>query len=831
MKKKISIIFVATIILTGLTSVFLFIRREKDLGLHWLTENSRSQLDLMGDLVLGDLEKSKGQMARVATLMEAGQAQEAQKALGNFLGVAAISPETGDILWKVNRSEAPLVMKQNGRIDNLASGTSDGIPNGSANTNPTANTNVNANANTNANANVDWSAPWIEKLKNSEGRQADLKFGAHQTSEGEVRSGVAMMASVRDRKSGQVNKVQLIGVLPKAIFQDLIDRLKVQGVHVFLTTETGLTLAHSVSEYVGNSMKGDRTYEEISKDKNLFGSIKLKDVRGEDILSFFVKLPAAKLILVSQWRKDLWVMTDWSFYGQGIFLILAFALLGVAGLQPLLRRLQAESARGEVVEKVVERVVEKIVERPAPESLSMVTSPSPLKAPQASVPDASSMAVSAGQFAGSGPAAEATAAVQSLSLPPRPFSLYNSPAPSLEQPDPQISIKILDRLVTALKAPLLSVLGHVQIARLNPQGGSLQSIETEIRNARDVLDRVGQFSGQTQIPSVTVPLYEVVEAALRMVEGAFLRGGIKIVREIPPDLAIKVDIDEFKTALAAIFRNSAEAMEKVLRKSLILRARSQNGSVIFEIDDTGEGILPENVQKIFEPMFTTRSTLEHRGLGLAMAQGILRQHLAEIVVKSRVGEGTTFTIKMPISHEVVQSLSERGMSVRPARDFSTPSLAELEKAAIETAPAAKGSETTPLVSSALQKLGKDLDFKEEEGTSRIELNKDDLLSFDEFGLFEDGDSEDEAFSDFQFGRLDLAESGLNEAILMGSPTEATSPSESTPPLSKAEIMAQKAIHGVVPNPNLKPGPSKKLKKKEEPLANMKVHIPRPEERL
>jgi hypothetical protein len=376
-------------------------------------------------------------------------------------------------------------------------------------------------------------------------------------------------------------------------------------------------------------------------------------------------------------------------------------------------------------------------------------------------------------------------------------------------------MRIVEKITSALKAPILSVLGHVQIARLNPQGGSLQAIETEIRNAREVLDRIGQFSGQAQPPSVTVPLHEMVEAALRIVEGALLRGSIKITREIPVDLAIKCDIDEFRTALAAVIRNSIESMEKSLRKNLLLRARVENGQVIFEIQDSGEGILPENVQRIFEPFFTTRSTMDHRGLGLSMAQGVFRQHGAEVQVKSKVGDGTTILLRIPRSLEVVQSLSDRGIPTRVVREHSTPSLEALEKAAVNS----PETESLAHQTSGLELKGPVDEVHEFAGRSLF-TGTPSGSGLGNLDFFED---DDDANGDFQFGRIDFSEVRGDNPLALKSYE------------SGGEKMAQNVLDAVIAesstNPKSAAGPSRRLKKKDEPLANIKVQIPRPEEKL
>jgi hypothetical protein len=321
-------------------------------------------------------------------------------------------------------------------------------------------------------------------------------------------------------------------------------------------------------------------------------------------------------------------------------------------------------------------------------------------------------------------------------------------------------------------------------------GGALQSIETEVRNAKEVLDQVGQFSGQAHVPSVTVPLYEVVESALRNVEGALMRNNIKIIREISSDLAVKCDIDDFKTALTAIFKNAIESMENSLRKNLFIRANKVNNLIVFEIEDTGEGISSENLEKVMDPFYTTRSTLDHCGLGLSMVSGILRQHSAQLQLKSKAGDGTTVIIKLPTSQEVVQTLASCIVARTP----------KFEMAANPATVDVNASLPTEINAASENELFKSLN------------------------LFDDEDS----IGDFQFGRLEFSEE--------------TDPSQQEElSLSLGEKAAQEVIQEIMSStlttsltsldeePTI--SPSLKLKKKDESLSKIKVQIPRPEEKL
>ncbi|MBU1534125.1 response regulator, partial [Myxococcota bacterium] len=89
--------------------------------------------------------------------------------------------------------------------------------------------------------------------------------------------------------------------------------------------------------------------------------------------------------------------------------------------------------------------------------------------------------------------------------------------------------------------------------------------------------------------------------------------------------------------------------------------------VRIEISDTGTGIPPEQIQKIFDPYYTTKS--EGSGLGLALSISIIRKHGGILDVRSTVGEGTTFTILLPVSMEqVYPPVTE--VSTMPSRNFS-----------------------------------------------------------------------------------------------------------------------------------------------------------------
>jgi signal transduction histidine kinase len=73
----------------------------------------------------------------------------------------------------------------------------------------------------------------------------------------------------------------------------------------------------------------------------------------------------------------------------------------------------------------------------------------------------------------------------------------------------------------------------------------------------------------------------------------------------------------------------------------------KNDMVIIEIADTGSGIPEEIIDRVFDPFFTTKEVGEGTGLGLSIAYGIITKHRGRMTVKSKVGQGSVFTIKIP----------------------------------------------------------------------------------------------------------------------------------------------------------------------------------------
>jgi signal transduction histidine kinase len=147
-------------------------------------------------------------------------------------------------------------------------------------------------------------------------------------------------------------------------------------------------------------------------------------------------------------------------------------------------------------------------------------------------------------------------------------------------------------------------------------------------------------------------LTNLVDEVFSCIGRDFEKDGIKVKLDIPADLTINVVPVQFQQVIMNLVLNAYEAMQP-RGGTLSVKAMEQNDKIVFTIADTGCGISPENLGRIFEPFFSTktRSSPASRtgaGLGLAFCAEIIEAHNGTISVRSEQIKGTEFTITLPL---------------------------------------------------------------------------------------------------------------------------------------------------------------------------------------
>ena len=140
------------------------------------------------------------------------------------------------------------------------------------------------------------------------------------------------------------------------------------------------------------------------------------------------------------------------------------------------------------------------------------------------------------------------------------------------------------------------------------------------------------------------------EVISNIIEDTVIPQNIQLQLMLNPEIPeVAIDVEEIKQVIRNLVNNAIDSMEKKETGILTLTTSfdKTSNSVCVEISDTGCGIPPENLEKIFEPFFSTKS--KGTGLGLSVVKRIIEErHKGKIEVKSILGQGTTFYVKLPV---------------------------------------------------------------------------------------------------------------------------------------------------------------------------------------
>ncbi len=182
-----------------------------------------------------------------------------------------------------------------------------------------------------------------------------------------------------------------------------------------------------------------------------------------------------------------------------------------------------------------------------------------------------------------------------------------------------------------------------------PYAEDLEVIKSETLRCRKIVRGVLDFARENEPEKTMADLNAVLDESLALLEKNVHFQDIEIVRRYDPGLPrVPVDVHQLMQVVSNLAVNAADAMPKGGRLTISTALDPAAGRIVLEISDTGSGIKPAHMARLFEPFFTTKEKGKGTGLGLPAVYGIVRRHNGTIDVKSTVGEGTTFIIKLPV---------------------------------------------------------------------------------------------------------------------------------------------------------------------------------------
>jgi PAS domain S-box-containing protein len=215
---------------------------------------------------------------------------------------------------------------------------------------------------------------------------------------------------------------------------------------------------------------------------------------------------------------------------------------------------------------------------------------------------------------------------------------------------------------------LSAVLGYSELGLQDLDGpdhplyAKLNAINHAGHRAKDLVEQILAFSRMQEQLQAPIKVSPIVKEALKLMQSS-LPANIQVEAAIKADRPVLGDPSQIHQIIMNLCTNAYHAMQPsggvlgVSLEQVVVDPSAEVGILDLipgrylqlTVSDTGAGISPAVIDRIFDPYFTTKDKVKGTGLGLAVVHGIVKRHGGEITVESRVGEGTRFRVFLPIS--------------------------------------------------------------------------------------------------------------------------------------------------------------------------------------
>lgn len=398
----------------------------------------------------------------------------------------------------------------------------------------------------------------------------------------------------------------LAAVLPLNAFKKMIDRQRGGFGDLLIVNDQGKVIGHAINEYVGKSLKQEPIVAEITKGVSFSKKGFYKNARGQIIFGIYEKIQGTNVYAVSTISQSRVSGTQMSLILQIVFLGAGLLLAGFVLISIFYQQKQENINQLQL-------------------KLKSLTGKSSQDVWQTSV---------------------------AKTQPVQKIQVSKDLIPENSEEKIKHYQQIAYSVSEMIRAPLTSILGNAQLAKARTTSLEVSeycsNVEKEARQAREMLQQLMTFAGAQKVEKKKQNFAKFLDNTIKNLESALVKKNIKLKKEIQGDVELNFNEHEMEQAIKNIIQNSMDAMERSLTKDLAVVLKTTATDVEFKIKDTGEGIEAENITKIFNPFYTTKSHFHHVGLGMSAALGILKEHNGDIKVVSEFGKGTIVTMTLPI---------------------------------------------------------------------------------------------------------------------------------------------------------------------------------------
>jgi signal transduction histidine kinase/ActR/RegA family two-component response regulator len=239
--------------------------------------------------------------------------------------------------------------------------------------------------------------------------------------------------------------------------------------------------------------------------------------------------------------------------------------------------------------------------------------------------------------------------------------------------------QLISGVTHELNNPLSGIMGFAQLmltTEINPKSRkNLDRIYNEAVRCQKIVQNLLSFSRRHRPEKSLHSLNEVIDSVIELRAYQLRVDDVEVERRTDPKLpATMLDFHQMQQVLLNVINNAHFAMLHAGSRArrLVIVTEKEGEIVRARITDTGTGIPRDKLEMIFDPFFTTKETGKGTGLGLSVSRAIVREHQGTMSAESLIGEGTTFTVELPLvtgeaAGEAGEEARERPAPTRPLR--------------------------------------------------------------------------------------------------------------------------------------------------------------------
>ncbi|TET13015.1 MAG: PAS domain S-box protein [Dehalococcoidia bacterium] len=181
----------------------------------------------------------------------------------------------------------------------------------------------------------------------------------------------------------------------------------------------------------------------------------------------------------------------------------------------------------------------------------------------------------------------------------------------------------------------------------------VETIYEEVQRATKITNNLLSFAGRHKPEKRLISINDVLERSLELHAYLMRINNIEVVKELDPGLPTTMaDFHQIQQVFVNIINNAEQAMTEANGKGKLRVETQRVGEMIrIAFTDDGPGISEDNLKRIFDPFFTTKEVGKGTGLGLSISFSLVQEHAGHLYIESKLGEGATFIVEIPIVSE------------------------------------------------------------------------------------------------------------------------------------------------------------------------------------